>query len=199
MNMVWTAPRIGMDGQSQEILWVVWVAPRLCSLNQLAWTTHRGANKRYDGPTVENNPWLGKNPAAICILSHSLQSSLPQWAVPEKPSVSLWQSKRLSESFKRRGREAWDVALQTPWPDPSEGCWHFSVSDWFLPLLTLNYKQVGAQPTQNQYTHLDMRRLLLTRKIGCFISLFFFTSLHFLIYFPFHLFSIFVICIDVHI
>lgn len=91
--------------------------------------------------------------AAVCMLSYSLQNSFPTvfLRVPEKPSAPFWKTKRQSEPFKRSGREAWAV-VSRPGLDPSEDC-HVGISDGFLSVLTLNYKQgwgtVNTNPTHS--------------------------------------------------
>lgn len=76
-----------------------------------------------------------------------------------------------------------------------------TVSDGFLPTLTLNYKQRWSQATGNQDACSEMRRLLSTSQTAYFPSLLFSPSPHLFIHFPqaFVCFSIFVICIDMRI
>ena len=134
-----------MDWQSQEILCVVWVASRRCSLDQ--------ANQWQGGPAVVHDPSPEKEQSFHLHDITFLLEFLPH-SVLERPwnVISIFlEDKEVVWTIQQTQEEAWEV-VSSPGPGPSDSG-HAGLKDGFLSALTLNYKQdwdtVNTKPTHS--------------------------------------------------
>lgn len=147
-----------MDWQSQEILCVVWVASRLCSLDQ--------ANQwQKIGPAVVHNPPPEKNRASICTLSHS--SGIPTqcswetlWNV-----ISIFTEDKAGLNHSTDAGGSLGSGLQPwAWPARQPPCWspRMGFSQHWLWITSRTEILVNTKPT----IPLEEERAAPSRKIG---------------------------------